>query len=50
VSQLDWSEHIPPEWAAKALVWMCGPGADPWLGDDVSLRDADVRSAVGVGR
>jgi NAD(P)-dependent dehydrogenase (short-subunit alcohol dehydrogenase family) len=50
VSQLDWSEHIPPEWAAKALVWMCGPGADPWLGDDVSLRDADVRAAVGVGR
>lgn len=50
VSQLDWSEHIPPEWPAQALVWMCGPAADPWLGDDISLRDPDVRAAVGVGR
>ena len=50
VSQLDWSEHIPPAWAAKALVWMCGPEADRWLGDDISLRDPGVRAAVGVGQ
>ncbi len=49
VSQLDWTDHIPPEWPAKALVWMCGPEADRWLGDDVSLRDPAVRAAVGVG-
>ena len=49
VSQLDWSDHIPPEWAAQALVWMCGPDADRWLGDDISLRDPGVRAAVGVG-
>lgn len=49
VSQLDWSEHIPPEWPAKALLWMCGPEADPWLGDDVSLRDETVRGKVGLG-
>ncbi len=49
VSQLGPSAHIPPEWAAKALVWMCGPQADPWLGRDVSLRDMDVRAKVGVG-
>jgi len=49
VSQLDWSDHIPPEWPAQALVWMCGPEADRWLGDDVSLRDPAVRAAVGVG-
>ena len=49
VSQLDWSVHIPPEWPAQALVWMCGPDADPWLGNDISLRDPDVRAAVGVG-
>jgi len=49
VSQLDWSDHIPPEWPAQALVWMCGPDADRWLGDDVSLRDPVVRAAVGVG-
>ena len=28
VSQLDWSAHIPPDWPAKALLWMCGPEAD----------------------
>jgi NAD(P)-dependent dehydrogenase (short-subunit alcohol dehydrogenase family) len=49
ISQLDWSVHIPPEWPAKALVWMCGAGADPWLGQDISLRDPDIRKAVGVG-
>ena len=49
VSQLGPSAHIPPDWAAKALVWMCGAGADAWLGRDVSLRDTDVRAKVGVG-
>lgn len=48
VSQLAWEEHIPADWPAKALVWMCGPAADPWLGRDVSLRDEAVRRAVGL--
>lgn len=48
VSQLDPSVHIPPEWPARALVWMCSPAADPWLGRDVALRDPDVRRAVGL--
>jgi NADP-dependent 3-hydroxy acid dehydrogenase YdfG len=49
VSQLDWSEHIPPDWAAKALVWMCGPEANPWLGQEVSLRDEALRRRIGLG-
>ncbi|WP_194308472.1 SDR family oxidoreductase [Gemmobacter straminiformis] len=48
VSRLDPSAHIPAEWAAKALVWMCGAAADPWLGADVSLREERVRRAVGL--
>lgn len=48
VSQLDWDVHIPPEWPAKALVWMCGDGGDAYLGDEVSLRDEDVRARVGL--
>lgn len=48
VSQLDWSDHIPPEWVAQALVWMCGPEADGFLGDEISLRDEDIRRKVGV--
>ena len=48
VSQLDWSVHIPPEWPARALVWMCDAEADGYLGQDISLRDEGVRRAVGL--
>ncbi len=48
VSQLDWSEHIPPEWPAKALLWMCGPDGDAHLGQEISLRDEDIRKKVGL--
>ncbi|GGG67848.1 short-chain dehydrogenase [Salipiger pallidus] len=49
VSELDWDDHIPPEWVARTLLWMCGPEADGFLGDEVSLRDEDIRSKVGLG-
>lgn len=48
VSQLDWSVHVPPEWPARTLVWMCGPEADGFLGEEVSLRDQDIRRRVGL--
>jgi len=48
VSQLDWSDHIPPEWPAKALMWMCTSEADEFLGDDISLRDPGIRRKVGL--
>ena len=48
VSQLDWSVHIPPEWPAQALLWMCTSDADDYLGDDVSLRDEGIRKKVGL--
>lgn len=48
VSELDWSVHIPPEWPAKTLVWMCGPEADGFLGQDILLRDEGIRRAVGL--
>lgn len=48
VSQLDPAVHIPADWPARALVWMCSAAADPWLGRDVSLRDEAVRRAVGL--
>lgn len=48
VSQIDFATHIPAEWPARALVWMCGPAADDWLGRDISLRDEAVRRAVGL--
>ncbi len=48
VSQLDWSDHIPAEWPAKCLLWMCSSEADSWLGDEISLRDEDIRRQVGL--
>lgn len=49
ISQLDWSEHIPPDWPARALLWMCGPEADAHLGSEISLRDPAMRAAIGLG-
>ena len=48
VSSLDWSDHIPAEWPAKALVWMCSAEADAFLGTDISLRDENIRRKVGL--
>lgn len=48
VSKLDWSDHIPPEWPAKALVWMCSPEADVHLGEELSLRDEEWRRQLGL--
>ena len=48
VSQLDWSAHIPPDWPARALLWMCSPDADAWAGQEISLRDPDIRRKVGL--
>ena len=48
VSRLDWSDHIPPDWPARAMLWMCGPGGDDWLGEEVRLRDEGIRRAAGL--
>lgn len=48
VSQIDWKDHVPAEWPAKTLLWMCGPDADEFVGDEVSLRLDLVRRKVGL--
>ncbi len=48
VSELEWEDHIPPEWPARTLVWMCKAEADAHLGADISLRDEDIRKQVGL--
>ncbi len=48
VSRLDWSAHVPPDWPARALVWMCSPDADDWVGREVSLRDEVIRKRLGL--
>lgn len=48
VSRLDWSDHIPPDWPAKALLWMCSADADEFVGTEISLRDEAIRKRVGL--
>ena len=48
VSQLDWSDHIPADWPARALLWMCSSDADPWIGQEISLRDESIRTRIGL--
>ena len=50
VSQLDPAVHIPADWPARALLWMCSKDADGWLGQEISLRDEDVRRRAGLIR
>jgi len=48
VSQLDWDAHIPADWVAKGLAYLCGPGGDEWLGQDFSMKTPEGRAALGL--
>lgn len=48
ISQLEWEDHIPPEWPAQTLAWMCSSDSDDWLGKEISLREEAIRRRVGL--
>ena len=48
VSELEWEDHIPPEWVAKALAWLATEDAREFDGGDVSLRDENIRKRAGI--
>ena len=48
VSQLDPSVHIPADWVGKAVVWLCGDGANDFAGQDFSLKNDENRNRVGL--
>lgn len=48
VSQLAWEDHIPAEWPARTLLWMLSADADEFIGNEVSLRDENIRKRVGL--
>jgi NAD(P)-dependent dehydrogenase (short-subunit alcohol dehydrogenase family) len=48
VSQLDWDDHIPADWPARALLWMCSKDADGYLGTEISLRQDEIRKKIGL--
>lgn len=48
VSQLDPSVHIPAEWVAKAIAYLCGPEGAEFAGTDFSLKTTEGRQKIGL--
>ncbi len=48
ISQLDWSEHIPADWPARAIAWLCAGAAAEFAGQEVSLREPAIRARIGL--
>lgn len=48
VSELDWSVHIPADWAAEGIAWLCTEAAAPYAGTDFSIKTEEGRALVGL--
>lgn len=48
VSQLDPSDHVSPDLPAKAIVWLCTRAAEQFAGQEVSLKDPEIREKIGA--
>ena len=48
VSRLARSDLAPVDDPARAIVWLCGPDADAWLGQEVDVRNPVLRAACGL--
>jgi len=48
VSQLDPSVHIPADWPARAIAWLCTEDAAEFAGTDFSLKSDEGRRRAGL--
>lgn len=48
ISEMAWEDHIPVDWPARALLWMCSPDADEFVGSEIRLRDEAILARVGL--
>lgn len=48
VSQLDPGVHIPPQWVARGIAFLCTPAADRFRGTDFTLKSNEERALVGL--
>lgn len=48
VSQIPRSDLAPVSGPATAILWLCTPAADPYLGQDIDIRDPAIRAATGM--
>lgn len=48
VSKLDPSVHIPTDWVARAVAWLCSEQGAEFAGSDFSIKTEDGRRRVGL--
>lgn len=48
VSQLPRESLAPADHPARAIAWLCTPGADPLAGQELDVRTPDLRAAAGL--
>lgn len=48
ISKMDFSAHIPPEWPARAIAWLCTEEAAELSGTDFSIKTEEGRRKVGL--
>ncbi|MGR3466964.1 MAG: SDR family oxidoreductase [Shimia sp.] len=48
VSQLDPGVHIPPDWVARGIAYLCSAEGAKYAGSDFSLKTDEGRAAVGL--
>lgn len=48
VSQMDFASHAPVTDPARALVWLLTEDAAEFAGEEVSLRNPDIRARIGL--
>ncbi|KFE36302.1 SDR family oxidoreductase [Thioclava atlantica] len=48
VSQLDPSAHIPPEWVARGIAYLCTEAGADFAGTDFSLKTDEGRARIGL--
>lgn len=48
ISKLEWSDHIPAQWAGRAIAFLCTEAGAAYAGTDFSLKTEEGRRAVGL--
>lgn len=48
VAQMEFSEHIPPQWPAKAITYLCTADAAEFSGSDFSIKTEEGRKRAGL--
>jgi len=48
VSEMDPSAHIPAAWPARAIAWLAEGAATDYCGEEIALKDEDIRRKIGL--